>query len=419
MTTRAKRLIGALGAAILGFGTLTACTPTEHCHFVSSNASLESPVQVAAVLAPGNNFVDFQSIITASETSVKNDLGGELPSEDIKQALGRELSVILADGSPQLVVKKTVDPQGDSERDIKRAVQSTFTSFGVVAKCAAGEFKVDGDQVAADAETNIIGAMSFAADQFTDENAEHKLYILSNGIQTAGAIEMQTGGNFPKNAKAATLLAKGLYSRGALPDLKGATVYWYGLGQVDGTNQKLLPQKATDSLISFWQQVIAYAGGTLETENIYGKVGTGLPHENAVKVSTVVLKECKSTLYEDDGVEFVAGKSTFVNPARAKAAAKTVVEKFKAGGCEEMTITGFAAAGVDKPDYLEDKADIDTTNKTLTLSRAKKFSALVRSAGFTGEIATEGFGTCGTEWKATGKVDPALQKMCRRVEVSN
>ena len=103
MTTRAKRLIGALGAAILGFGTLTACTPTEHCHFVSSNASLESPVQVAAVLAPGNNFVDFQSIITASETSVKNDLGGELPSEDIKQALGRELSVILADGSPQLL----------------------------------------------------------------------------------------------------------------------------------------------------------------------------------------------------------------------------------------------------------------------------------------------------------------------------
>ena len=114
-----------------------------------------------------------------------------------------------------------------------------------------------------------------------------------------------------------------------------------------------------------------------------------------------------------------SGKSNFVNPARAKAAAKAVVEKFKAGGCEEMTITGFAAAGVDKPDYLEDKATIDTTNKSLTLARAKKFSTLVRSAGFTGEISTEGFGTCGTEWKPNGKVDTAQQKLCRRVEVSN
>ena len=84
-----------------------------------------------------------------------------------------------------------------------------------------------------------------------------------------------------------------------------------------------------------------------------------------------------------------------------------------------MTVTGFAAAGVDKVDYQKGKTKIDSTNKKLTKKRAAAFASLVRAAGYKGSISSAGAGTCGTEWTGAGKVDKDLQRMCRRVEVSN
>jgi hypothetical protein len=69
--------------------------------------------------------------------------------------------------------------------------------------------------------------------------------------------------------------------------------------------------------------------------------------------------------------------------------------------------------------YLKAKSQIDKTNKSLTAKRAKAFGALLEDAGFSGDLEYVGGGTCGTEWSASGAVDLDLQKLCRRVEVSN
>jgi hypothetical protein len=387
-----------------------------YCELSVQKSPQNIPSQTVAVLAPTTTFVDFETLITAAETEVKATLGGSLSGAQLKEAKGREFSVVMADGNPKMLSKLSVQPMGDAEYDITSAIDSTFGIFKLANNCAAGGFKRPQDQIKTVPESNLLKALSIAADQLTITSGPRKIFVLGNGIQTAGAIEMQTQGSFPKSPTTATLLAKRLKASGELPDLNGAEVYWYGLGQVDGENQALSESAAT-SLTSFWKQVIELAHGNLV--EVYGQVGAGSPHPQAIPATSIEIPECKTRLYESDGVEFKPDSASFTNKKQAIAAAKRISANFKNKGCDEIAVTGYAAAGVDKSTYMKKKSKIDATNKTLTKNRAAAFGRLIRDAGFTGPIVSIGGGTCGSEWTPSGKVDVDLQKLCRRVEVAN
>jgi hypothetical protein len=390
--------------------------PHVYCGLSVQKSPQNIPSQTVAVLAPTTTFVDFETLITAAETEVKATLGGSLSGARLKEAKGREFSVVVADGNPKMLSKLSVQPMGDAEYDITSAIDSTFGIFKLANNCAAGGFKRPQDQIKTTPESNLLKALSIAADQLTITNGPRKIFVLGNGIQTAGAIEMQTQGSFPKSPTTASLLAKRLKASGELPDLNGAEIYWYGLGQVDGENQALSESAAT-SLTSFWKQVIALANGNLV--EVYGQVGAGSPHPQAIPATSIEIPECKTGLYESDGVEFKPDSASFTNKKQAIAAAKQITSNFKSKGCDEIAVTGYAAAGVDKSTYMKKKSKIDATNKALTKNRAAAFGRLIRDVGFTGPIVSIGGGTCGSEWTPSGKVDVDLQKLCRRVEVAN
>jgi hypothetical protein len=423
LLSSAKSLSIALLISVIA-GTTSGCVSSDvaYCDISTQEVAQSAPVQVAAVLAPTDNFIDFSSIISASAPDVKADLGGNLSKSSLRDAIGRELSVVLADGTPSLVVKRAVKPVSEkpSDYDIQSAIESTFGVFKLVASCSAGDLKKASDQIETSPESDLLGSLGIAADQFNNPQAEHKIYILGNGIQTAGdALNMQEPGQFPKSEESARLLAEGLQNIGALPDLKGAHVYWYGLGQVDGKVQSL-SQKARDSLVSFWQQVISLSGGVLTVDDIHGQVGTGVPNVKSIKISSISVLTCSVVrLYEKDGIEYQPDSASFVNQALAQKAAATIAHDFESKGCDEMTVTGYAAAGVDKATYDSKSSQIDSANSALTLKRAKAFATLIKASGYSGSIKTSGAGTCGTEWGQDGKALEALQKLCRRVEVSN
>ena len=377
---------------------------------------LAIPSQTVTVLAPTSNFVDFTTIVSIAETKIKASLGGSLPESQLSQAKGREISVVLADGNPRLIAKRSVQPLGDSTYDITSAIDSSFGIFRLANKCAAGSFKRKKDQIKTYAGTDMLKALSIAADQLTVTGPK-KIFVLGNGIQTKGAIQMQEPGAFPKSESSARLLALGLKGIGEIPDLHGAEVSWYGIGEVDGVNQEL-SEKAANSLESFWKQVIELGHG--KVGDFCAQCGAGEPHRNSIAVPYFAVKTCKLVrLYEEDGVEFKPDSAVFVNLSKAKSAAKLMSQQFKGKGCDELEVTGFAAAGVDKATYDAKKSQIDKVNLNLTKKRAEAFARLIRAAGFTGAISSSGGGTCGTEWSASGAVDLDLQRLCRRVEVSN
>jgi hypothetical protein len=389
---------------------------TKYCELNVQKSPAVLSTQSVAILAPTNNFVDFETVVTRSETIIKESLGGDLPSSELKKAIGREFSVVLADGNPRMLAKRSVQPAGTSDYDIKSAIDSSFGVFRLSNKCVAGTLKRPNDNVPSAPGSDMLKALSIASDQLTTDGAR-KIFILGNGIQTEGAIRMQDRGLFPKSETSAKLLAQGLKGIGEIPDLKGAEVYWYGLGQVDGVNQEL-SEKSTKSLESFWTHVVEYGGGKLK--EICAKCGAGFPHQFAIPVPTFELKPCTLIrLYEEDGIEFEPDTAAFTDVTKAKSAAKQMSSQFTGKGCDEMVITGFAAAGVDKSTYQKDKTKIDVTNLALTKKRAAAFAQLVRAAGYKGAISSAGGGTCGTEWSGSGSVDLDLQRLCRRVEVSN
>jgi len=391
----------------------------KNCVFVSDEGAGSSSNQTAVIFAPTSNFVDFQSLITRSSTSIKNELGANLTGAAKKDALGRELSVVIADRDPQLVTRRLVRAaEGATEdMDIERAITSAFGSFDLAASCAAGDLKKTDDQIPTSSGVDLLKGLAVASDQLHSDGKK-TIFVLGNGIQTSGSILMQEEGTLPMNGLAAKKLARELFQRGETPVLENTTVNWYGLGQVDGEVQKPLPIAKAKALEIFWREIIRLAGGSVG--EICGQCGSGLPNINAIPVDLVPVNECPITvkLYDADGVEFQADSSSFISEAKARAAAKRTVTEFKSkSGCASLTVRGVAAAGVDKSPYVSKRTEIDSVNSELTKLRAEAFGSLLKKAGFKGSLTYVGGGTCGTEWNSSGLVVPDLQRKCRRVEV--
>jgi hypothetical protein len=416
---KGKIVVIAFSAVIAIVATVFLMIPPEEkkeCSFKSSSESGNGGTQTAVVFAPTSNFVEFTSVVARANPDIRQALGFDLP--DKSEALGRELSLIVADSSPSLVVRSTVTSEGFDQVDISRGIESTLSDVEIVASCAGGEKKKPGDQVPTQDESDMLQAISVATDQFNTLESK-KLFILGNGIQTSGAILMQDEGSLPRDKSSAKLLAKSLKKRGEIPDLTDVEVTWYGLGQVDGEFQKTLPLAKSKALETFWREIIRLGGG--KVESICQQCGSGLPESQAIKVSPVDASACPVIvkLYESDGVEFKPDSDEFVSLAEAKSAARDTVAKFIAKKCESISVAGYAAAGEDEDTYENHKAEIDGVNKVLTKRRAAAFAKLLKSAGFEGEIKFSGMGTCGTEWNDEGKVVEKQQRLCRRVEVSN
>lgn len=422
--SRGRKFVVILVALLTIFATLLIWItliqpPAKACVFSSDEAVASSSNQTAAIFAPTANFVDFKSVITRTSTPIKDELGASLVGDDKKNALGRELSIVIADSDPQLVTRKSVNTvEGATEElDIERAIDSAFASFNLAASCAAGDLKTADDQIPTSSGVDLLKGFYVAADQLTSEGNK-TIFVLGNGIQTSGAILMQEEGVLPNNPPAAKKLARELFNRNEIPSLKGVTVNWYGIGQVDGEMQKPLPLAKAKALEAFWLEIIRLGGGTVG--EICGQCGSGLPNLNAIPVDLVPVNECPITirLYDADGVEFQPDSSAFVSEAKAKVAAAQTAASFKSKkGCETLTIRGIAAAGKDKSDYLAERSEIDGINLELTKLRAEAFGALLKKAGFKGTLTYVGGGTCLTEWGASGVAVPDLQRKCRRVEI--
>lgn len=408
-------------AIILGSAAYLAAIvdPPKLCTFKSDSSTDFSSDQISVVLAPTSNFVDLDSLVSRAGQDIKSGLGMGLKDGNEKQALNRELSLVVADAAPKLIVTSFIDPlNGTESQEIGTQIDSTYGYLELAVACAGGYSAKEDDQISLEKETDLLKSLAVASNQM-QHSGNRTLYVLGNGIQTAGAIRMQDDDSFPKTKARALTMAKSLAQRGELPDLTGISVKWYGLGQVDGKNQKTLPTAWTKSLRVFWEKVITLSGGTVG--EICEACGSGEPMPKAIQVQPVHVSQCPLIvkLYESDGVEFKADSTAFVSDSQAQAAALSTVSKFKAKGCSSMTVTGFAAAGKSEKIYKANKSSIDKTNLKLTKERAKAFSKLLTKAGFEGDITYIGAGTCGTEWDGNGAINSERQRLCRRVEVSN
>lgn len=406
--------------------------PTPKCQSFSLESSeTKASTEVVVIVAPTSNFVDFQTVLDVTENDIKDSLGASLTSqEDLEKAVGNQLSMIVADGTPELISRSVVEPIDMNVDDIKSAISGATKPVGLVASCAGGALAASGDKISTDSDSDLLKALVLAENQFTEGSQNKELYILGNGINTAGVLKMQdptedgSGTVFPNSQKKAVEMAKNFYKSGYTPtDLMGANVHLIGVGQTDPDVQEV-PEPARKALITFWSEIIRLSNGHLVEENIDPLPGKGKASPAAIKVpSGIPIVACAPiTLRESDGITYKPGKADFVDKAAAKAKAEEVAELYSAKKCA-MSITGFAAPGTSKSKYENDKANIDANNLGLTKRRAQAFIDLLNSAGFTDVSIGSGGGTCVGDdltgsFKSDGSINETGQAKCRRVEIS-
>lgn len=376
------------------------CTPTQGKE--PGNVSRE----VAVVASPTDTFVRFSNVLSTAEVDLK-----DLLNQD-----GVQVSTVLGDGQPMQTSRSWVDFskavfQADKDKAINRAIGKVRMTY----YCAVMTKEQNSTAYTPVAGADFLGALQTAASTFTHSDSSHQIVMLGNGLQDVGQLDLTKG--LPQDSSAAKSVAKTLATTGALPDLTGVQVLWFGLGQNDRSNQKPLHPIAAKSLETLWTEVIKAAGGELV------KVVRTIPYADPVETSVnatpidVPAPPCVFMLTSDDGFNFKPDSAEFLNTAKAQKGAEAMAAEIGKSNCSgPLYVVGYAASGVDKRDY---NASAAAKVKSISASRAVAFKGLLEKAGVSIKLVPIGAGKGPiNDWDISGKFVEDMGKQNRFVEVT-
>lgn len=408
------KTISLLAASVILVSALTACSGEVKlsCHIELGKEPKQVTNSVATVIAPTNTFVNFKRVLGVAKSSIVKALRKDNSS----------YSVVIADGSPKQFSKSWVSyPDGAVDIDIDNEVSRTYARTNRAYKCVTSADPDSEYVYPTVGESNILRGLEIAADSFGSNVRNKSIFVLSNGIQTSGSFNMLdiSLDDLKKQSQVDSFVAA-LKSQGALPDLGGATVKWYGLGVVDQIVQTDLETSGVQVLQNVWTAIIRASNGKVSGDSFDNSVPYDTPIENSIAVSAIEKpsKPCFITVKEDDGLAFRPDQATFVDAQKARSTAEMIANQISnSKSCEgELLITGYTASGVEKSEY---GASEIAANKSLSLARAKAFIQLLIEAGVQNQLKAVGGGKGAIyDWNPDGSVNSELQQQNRIVTVS-
>jgi hypothetical protein len=397
--------IAKIASSFLMLATLTSCAkaPQASCEFNSADKNVEVSKEIAIVIAPNSGFVDFENVLASTLPKIQGLF------KDKKNAT---LSVVLADGNPEIESSSIIEVEKpfSSQTDIDDEVENAISEISRVYRCALG---LDGVSSGASEESNLTLALSKAAGTFETPGTQREIFVLSNGISTAGQVNFSTDGVPTKDGYVEKV---GDYEN-ALVDLQGANVTWIGLGQTDGSLQEEFDTQVIEALTGFWSLFIEKSNGTpgsIKQGNVVG----GDPNPNSLNISPVASgfeKICVSAdLGIDQGLVFKGNSAEFVEPAStARASIENIANDINASSCfGKVIVTGYVSSDQDKSSF-DGIGDIGLSQR-----RANVVKDLLRDFGVSVEIEAIGKGFGGKdEWNSDGTYDDALGEENRIVKI--
>jgi outer membrane protein OmpA-like peptidoglycan-associated protein len=410
VTNLTSRFASFLSMAVVVTSALAGCSlPSQDqvdCDFQPvSDKGLDYGRDVAIVMAPTENFVNFGNVLDSSEALVNEALG----------LAGASLSIVVADGRPSLV--RNVSPQlADTDDGTMILNRRLLGSVRDVYFCTAGESEQSViNPIVLEPEVDFLAALSVAAGKLDSGRGEEKrIVMMGNGIQTAGQYSFSKSG-IPSEAQVGDIVGD-LKSQGALPDLKGATVDFVGLGLVN-SSEPPLNQQSLDGLVAFWRAIVAASGGYVGT--IMTQVVDGAPSPDSIAVAAVEgLKDAciNESVAESDGISFNPGNAEFIDVGAATATAQNIATKIAAAACPgDITVIGYVASATPQAQYVFGNAE----DEQLSLARAEAFKALLINAGVATNIVTVGAGKGPVnDWDEAGNFVENLGQQNRKIVVT-
>ena len=263
-----------------------------------------------------------------------NLLSSEHIISAIDDHMGGTFYVISADGVPRLVasIDSTSTRQDDTEKE-------DYEVSVLAAMLTPAETP----------ESDMLSALSLAANSLAHASGDRTILVVDSGMSTAGAMAFQNTGLLEPHADVDAMVER-VRSAGALPDLTGVTVRWFGLGSVEDP-QPLLDTAAKSRLKNLWTKLITAANGEVVFDDTPMMKVTGddlpaVPEVTPVPVGAFELGAAPSLEMSlpDTEVGFEADVDVLRNEEAAKSRIQEAAAQIRSSGVSEVRVTGCTSS---------------------------------------------------------------------------
>ena len=263
-----------------------------------------------------------------------NLLSSEHIISAIDDHMGGTFYVISADGVPRLVasIDSTSTRQDDTEKE-------DYEVSVLAAMLTPAETP----------ESDMLSALSLAANSLAHASGDRTILVVDSGMSTAGAMAFQNTGLLEPHADVDAMVER-MRSAGALPDLTGVTVRWFGLGSVEEP-QPLLDTAAKSRLKNLWTKLITAANGEVVFDDapmmkVIGDDLPAVPEVTPVPVGAFELGAAPSLEMSlpDTEVGFEADVDVLRNEEVAKSRIQEAAAQIRSSGVSEVRVTGCTSS---------------------------------------------------------------------------
>lgn len=263
-----------------------------------------------------------------------NLLSSEHIISAIDDHMGGTFYVISADGVPRLVV--SIDSSSTRQDDTDKEDYEVSVLEAMLTP-------------AEKPESDMLSALSLAASSLAHASGDRTILVVDSGMSTAGAMAFQNTGLLEPHADVDAMVER-MRSAGALPDLTGVTVRWFGLGSVEEP-QPLLDTAAKSRLKNLWTKLITAANGEVVFDDApmmkdIGEDLPAVPEVTPVPVGAFELGAAPSLEMSlpDTEVGFEADVDVLRNEEVAKSRIQEAAAQIRSSGVSEVRVTGCTSS---------------------------------------------------------------------------
>lgn len=264
------------------------------------------------------------------------------------------VTVSVIEGSPKLNANYSIDRPEKSISNSKRKTIAKQRTNGILNECL--------QMTAESPETDTLATIKLGADTLNGCSCESKIMLIyDNGLCTTGILSQKENDFISANPDD---VIRELNEKHCLPDLRGVSIYWTGLGCVaNNSKQHCIPDSYKYKLKTLWETIITESGGTVyfTTTPITGEENEALPYVTPISFVCDSLDVNFSSIesldnpikFDDTTLKFKANLAEFVNPTEAQDILLPIAELLRQHPECTIMIAGTTASVGDKDNCIE------------------------------------------------------------------
>ncbi len=326
-----KRVISVIISLVLAIGCLSSLTGCSG----SKESTEAEPLALSIVMGVHKHFPKLSFTSESIQKAIY----------DACYSYG-DVSTFTVEGTPKPQGDYSIKQPDKSITDTKRKQLARHNTNSIIYDCSLAAATTE--------EVDTLSALRLSANALQASSVSNKeMLVYDSGLCTTGVLSQISNDVLSANPELITEKLEDIHS---LPDLKGVTVKWVGLGAVSG-EQSEIPDSYKHKLKALWTTIIVASGGKVEfdTTPVYGEEAEGLPDvstvpfvQDSLNIDFSEVTAVKEPIkFDESTIKFVADSAEFIDPATAREALTPIAEFLIDNPTFNIIVAGTTASAGD------------------------------------------------------------------------